>query len=52
MHRQIGVLHQPFLDVVSPSNDPEQPWIGCRVLMSVIDKQSHLPAYALQSCPH
>jgi hypothetical protein len=41
MHGQIGVLHQPFPDVVSPSNDPEQPWIGCRLLIAVIDKQSH-----------
>jgi hypothetical protein len=37
---------------VSPSNDPEQPWIGCRLLIAVIDKQSHFPAHALQSGPH
>jgi hypothetical protein len=37
MNSQIGVLHQTFLDFVSPSDNPQQAGIGCRLIIGVLD---------------
>ena len=52
MHSQITVVHQTFLDFVSPSDNPLQPGIGCRLVVAVIDEHSHFAADALQPCPN
>jgi len=38
MHRELGVLAQARLDVVSASKDPEQARIGCCLIIGVLDQ--------------
>jgi hypothetical protein len=52
MHRQVGILYQTFLDVMSASDDPEQAGIGYRLIIGILDKDSHLATDAFQTCRH
>ena len=40
MHSQVSVLEQALLDIVSASDDPEQAWIGCRLIIGVLEDKS------------
>jgi len=50
MHCQFGVLNEAGLAIVSTSDNPQQAWVGCRVIIRIIDKDFHLATDALEAC--
>ena len=52
MYRQLRVLDQARLDVVSASKDPEQAGIGWCLVIGILDQHSHFATDALQAHRH
>ena len=50
MHGQLGVLNEACLDVMGASDNPQEAWIGCLVIIRILDEHSHFATDAPEAC--